>query len=185
MTVNIQVSLLPANEILLIKWGDATQDQKKSWKILTSEAIHDPFIGGDWFKSAYIDPDKLTNKPILFFIKEELIGFMTPRFEGKENTDGAPTSGKWRSGVIYLMKKHRGKGYMLRILFQFFSEHYPAQAWIDDKNISSKKLYLKLGFKKYREEDFNDKEKGAWYVLSGKPKPLKEKGDFVARWVNR
>jgi GNAT superfamily N-acetyltransferase len=159
----------------LIPWDDLTEKQRAQWKKLSKESEQDPFVGGEWFKKSFGGEEaiaQLKNKPTCIFKDEDLCGFINPYLE-------TTRSGNiWRSGVIYLMKAHRGQGIMRRILHEFFLTHYPAHAWINGDNSFSISLYLSLGFKLYKIYD-----NGKWhhYKLEGKPRSLDKKSPIV-RW---
>lgn len=145
--------------------------------MLAEEAVNDPFIGGEWFTAAFTDPSKLTIRPICFFDGKEIVGFINPRSE--------TNNGKlhWRSGVIYLMKKYRGRGLMAEILYNFFDTHHPAMCWIDNNNSSSIRLYTKLGFVKGTAKKIAADEDGHWYHLQGKPKNPNQKKSAILSWI--
>jgi predicted acetyltransferase len=135
--------------------------QQKQWELVVKEASLDPFIGGDWLKCILDEPGE---KPICFFKDGNLLGFMIPR---QEMTKSRKLY--WRSGAVYLMKIHRGKGIIGQILYDFFYDHHPAISWIDDRNAASIKLFTGLGFvAKGKYEDVGGD--GHWYILDGKPK---------------
>lgn len=164
--------------ITQLEFSSLKPSQRKRFDLLITESLADPFVGGEWLKDLIekVKTNSLRkNKKEQFFILEkdsEYIGFYCPRLEG----------GYWRSGTIYLAKKHRGKGYMSSILKTFFSNHTPAAAWISNSNENSKKLYTKLGFTKGKDYNLSAApiDNGSWYYLN---KPIGISTESIPTWI--
>ncbi len=153
-------------DLTLIEWDQLNSRERSQWTTIFNEAKNCEFIGGEWFESAFLDPSSLNAKPVCIFLKSQIVGFFTPRLD--------PTaSGKsyWRSGVVFILPAFRGRGIMRCVLYSFFCDHYPACAWIEETNESSKKLYLSLGFVASASISSvgPDAGPGRWYKLEHRP----------------
>lgn len=166
--------------ISLVKFSELKPVQRKLFDKLITQALTDPFIGGEWLSNLVekVKTNSLRKEKFEeFFIlvnDGELVGFFTPRLE----------SGYWRAGSIFITQEYRGKGIMFDLLKHFFQNHSPAMAWIANSNTASKNLYLKLGFTKGKDYNLSTAEidKGSWYEFKNNYKVATESMPTWVKW---
>lgn len=90
----------------------------------------------DEFLSGIVNPSEKKDR-LGIIIDNELVGFLTPRLD----------KGYWRTGAIYIKPEYRGKGYGGMAVEKFFSDKPNGFAFIDPRNISSRKSFERAGLK--------------------------------------
>ena len=89
-----------------------------------------------------------------------LVGFYSPRRQSYLGDI------RWRAGALFLAPEYRGQGVMEHVLKGFFATHPSALTWIDDTNVRSINLFVKLGFVKVKPCKAKDGGDGHWYLLN-------------------
>lgn len=96
-------------------------------------------------EAAVLDPDlgpivrrRLVVTATAFYVGNEMVGFAIPR----KDADGI-----YRTGPIYVLPKHRKKGYAKAFVKEYFKGR-KGRAYIDVNNMASQSLFRSCGFRK-------------------------------------
>lgn len=120
--------------MILIKEHMLEQPQIKQYEALLREAESEEFFYG-------IPLNHMTPRQVII-IDDQVVGcFEAGTLEYDDRR-------YHRTNRPYVLKAFRGKGIMQEALQFYYKDKRPAMCWIDDKNISSIRLFQNVGFSK-------------------------------------
>lgn len=124
-------------DIKLVSSLHLDPELEKQYKHLLQESRKDRFFDIDPTDKEY---DNYKRQVVI--LGNKVVGafeFYKSEFEGKSY---------FRTNRPYVLNAYRGKGIMLEALSRWYEHRRPAMAWIEDKNISSIRLFQNVGFRK-------------------------------------
>jgi 8-oxo-dGTP pyrophosphatase MutT (NUDIX family) len=145
----------------LIQYSNLPFYLLKEFKALLLEAKKDKLIGKEYDRWS-----RQLDRFVIIRHMGTIVGFLRPFIMEYKNKS------YFRSGTIYLLPSYRGKGLMFYILQKTFNGKRGI-SWINNSNLPSQKLFLKLGFVK--KDKFND---GYFYIKENENMAMENEIDY-------
>jgi len=166
--LNLAMLSNSTTDVSVVKTSKLSDKQLEQFRLAVIEASKDEFVGDSIningaSKQKIIDWIKDSTTALAILNGDDLVGFFLNR--RVMNIKGV---NYYRSGMPYVTKANRARGYAKKALSAYFENHRPGMAWIDDTNAASIATYKSIGFKKDKEKS-HEKDGvtyyGHWYVL--------------------